>query len=85
MAELTYEENNTLGIHNVEPARKIIIKNPNGKKLNIDFSTDEVILTGELKYSVAAKQFFDALNLYFKEIIDNEVKKRLLELKKNNN
>ena len=80
--KITMEGNNTLGIHNIEPAHNFIIENPNGKKLEIDFSTDDVVLSGDLKYSEAAKLFFNAVNSYFKELIDKEVEKRLLELNK---
>ncbi len=73
---------NDMAIQDITPAHSIIINNPEGKELSIDFSGDKVIVTGELEYDEAAKLFFEALDSYFQDVIDKKVEERLLEKQK---
>ncbi len=58
----------------IEPKPTIEIHSPTGKFLKLDFSTDKLIVTGDLKQKEAAKIFFDSLNGFFQEAIKRQTK-----------
>ena len=71
-----------MAVGDITPAHSIILNNPEGKELIIDFSGDKVIVTGELEYNEAAKLFFEALDSYFQDMVNKKVEERLLEKQK---
>jgi len=74
LEELTYEGYEGLNIKKIEPNHTIVIHSPSGKELILDFNGTRLKTSGDLKPDKAAKLFFDSLDWFFREAIENSKK-----------
>ena len=65
----TLESSYVMAVENPTPGSAIEIRSPEGKSAKIDFSSGEVVYSGDLPVAESARIFFDAVfAIYKKEI-----------------
>lgn len=58
------------------PSHLLIIQNPEGKKLTLDFEGDTVKISGELQLNEASKMFFEGITPYLQQYILSQCEKK---------